>query len=89
MQNPRIFACNGTVVTYQFAPTTDSPMNAVHAILEPEKTDAKLRQILQANPNADLTEFERIFHINILNVQLAKPDPQKDLDDDVPIGDVI
>jgi hypothetical protein len=91
-ESQRIITSNGVVVIYTFNQRSDSPSGTLEHLFDPGKTDAKLIEILAANPVADLKKFEEALGIKILDVQ-HKPRPESDISaadnsDDIEIGEI-
>jgi hypothetical protein len=69
VKTPRILTTKNVVITYTFAEDPDISMGSIGRIFDPAATDAKLIEILAANPQADLTKFEEVLGIKILDIQ--------------------
>jgi hypothetical protein len=75
-ESDHILVTDQAIVTYVLLPT-------LHPVTGEHEANTKLRQILTANPNTDLHQFEKVLKIRIVSVEKPRPNT---LQGDVIIG---
>lgn len=74
LQDVRVVTGNNVVVTYKMVLANPIPSRLLKTLFAPEQVDEKLKELLAANPDLDLTKIEAALGISIIDIQRpAKP----------------
>ena len=75
---PRIITCPQAVVTYTISEEDDAS-SIINHLLHPADKEQRIREILAANPDADLTAYESALGIKIIKVDRKANRPSGDI----------